>query len=163
MRDEVGPADGAGSVGGQPLVDTVRMEDVVALGHEAERLGVLELVEADGAFQGTFSNLVNLDCGVVESREGADDGGIEAARLASGSSGEVGEGGAGRLAAVADVEGENAGEEESGDKNDDDDGHGGSVGVVVRASGASVIDLGAGEGERRREEEDEEEEAHGGG
>jgi len=44
LRDEVGPADGAGGVGGEPLVDALRVEHVIALGDQTQRFGVLELV-----------------------------------------------------------------------------------------------------------------------
>jgi len=44
LRDEVGPADGAGGVRGEPLVDALGVEHVIALGDQTQRFGVLELV-----------------------------------------------------------------------------------------------------------------------
>ena len=55
---EVGAADGAGDVRGEPRVDAVRVEDVGALGQQAQRLVVVELAEADRALERALAGLV---------------------------------------------------------------------------------------------------------
>lgn len=107
----------------KPGVDTLGVEDVIAFRDQTQRFVVLELVQADGALQSAFANLQRLDLRVDEGRESVDDLAVEAARgtspgaVASGAGG-AGDGVAG-VGAVADVDGEEAHEEESGNQHDD--------------------------------------------
>jgi len=139
--DEVGAADGAGDVGGEPRVDAVRVEDVGALGQQAQRLVVVELAEAHGALERALAGLVRLHVGVRHGGEGLQHGGVEPALLAPGPRG--GAVGAGRVrgvaavaagVAVADVDGEEAEEEEGGDEHHDDDGHGRAEALLLVVS-----------------------------
>jgi hypothetical protein len=140
VRDEVGAADGAGDVRGEPGVDAVRVEDVGALGQQAQRLVVVELAEAHRALERALAGLVRLHVGVRHGGEGLEHRRVEPAlapRARGGAVGSRARGGAARAVAVAvaDVDGEEAEEEEGRDEHDDDDGHGrGEVGGVIRLS-----------------------------
>lgn len=137
LRDEVGPANRASHVRPEPHVDALGVEHVVALGDEPQGVLVLEFVQAHGALERALPELLALDRGVFEGREGVDHLGVEAAQ---GRPPPQGAGGAERAdaargpggGAVAEVDGEEAHQEEGRDEDHDYDGHGRSeVGVGV--------------------------------
>lgn len=157
LRNEVGSADGAGGMGSQPLVDALWVEDVIALGYQTQGFGIFELGQADGALEGAFADLVILDERVLKGGKGLDDCRVETARSTPGTTdGSTESQGAnaagGRIGAVADVDGEKAHEEKSGDQDDDDDCHG--RGEVVELIGL-VIGGGLRSNEGGEEEEEE--------
>lgn len=158
LRDEVGSADGTRGVRSQPLVDALGVEHVVALGDQTQHFVVLELIQADGALERVLPDFEPLDCGVLEGGEGVDDGGVKSAGGAAAGAAGVGSAGADTgglgVGAVADIDGEEAHEEEGGDEDDDDDGHGGAEALVAVGVGAGLSSDG---GDCRREEQQEEE------
>lgn len=126
---EVGAADGAGDMGGEPHVDAIRVEDMAALGQQPERLLVLELAKADRALERALPQLEVLHLRVGEGRKGVDHGLAEPtvgrpARPGSDAAERVD--GVAAATAAADVDREEAHEEEGADEDDDDDGHGGA-------------------------------------
>ncbi|MED6182005.1 hypothetical protein PIB30_024634 [Stylosanthes scabra] len=123
LRNEIGAANGAGCVGGEPLVDALRMEDVVTLWNQTQRFGVLELAEAHRTFQNLFPDLVDLDFRILQNRKSLDHRRIKSPRRPSGPSSACSDwkgGAGGRIGAVTDVNGEESHEEECCDENDDD-------------------------------------------
>lgn len=133
LRDEVSSTNRAGGVRGEPLVDALRVKHVVTLWDQTQRFGFLELVEANGAFESPFSNLVNLHHRILESGEGFNNCRIEATcrptRTSSGA--ELAAGLRGRIGAVADVDGEEAHEEKRGYEDHDYDSQGGAESFVI--------------------------------
>lgn len=113
---------------GQPEVDATGVEDVTALGNETQSFVVLKLVQADGTFQGAPPNFQTLDGGVDESREGADDFGVEAAGVALAAparrSKGVGSSMESSLRTLTRADGEEAQCEEDDEENDQNNGHG---------------------------------------
>lgn len=110
LRDEVGAANGTRGVGSQPGVDAVRVEHVVALGDQAQRFFVLELVQAHRALQRAFSDLQPLHQGVGQGREGLDHLRVQPARGRPASGEDACRHAVAALGprAVADVDGEEA-------------------------------------------------------
>lgn len=94
---------------------------MVALGDQTQRFVVLELVQAHGTFQGTTANLVVLDGGVNESREGLDDIRVKSTRHAAAC--EVNAASETVAGTLAGVDGGEAEDEEDGDEEGHDDGH----------------------------------------
>lgn len=107
----------------KPGVDTLGVEDVVAFRDQTQRFVILELVQADGALERAFADLQRLDVGVDEGRESVDDlaveatGGAAPGAVASGAGGA--DDGVAGVGAVANVDGEEAHEEESRNQHDD--------------------------------------------
>jgi|UniRef100_A0A804LSK9 hypothetical protein len=162
--EEDGAADGAGDVRREPGVDAVGVERVGAPGQQPERVAVVELAEADGALERA---LVRPDVGVGHGREGVEHGPVEAAHPPAGRR---------RVAVVAEpqtqlprmvvvvgpaqrgprasaeVDGEEAEQEEGRDQHDHDNRHG-----RVEILGVEVVGLrvhgGAGESNRGEEQE----------
>lgn len=167
LGHEVSPADGTGGVRREPRVDAVGVERVAALGDQAERLLVLELVQAHRALQRPFPDLEPLHRRVQERGEGVDDRGVEPAHPPQRPPPEgVLPGGLPALAAaeapvgaLADVDGEEAHEEEGADQDHHDYGHRGVelLAVLERvrrrgSSGRRGAVLGSG-GDRQEQEE----------
>lgn len=126
---ELVAAEGAAGVALEPAVDAVDVESVLALGEEAEDLGVFEFGEADGAFEALAGALQG---GEPEEGEGFDDGLVDAgeARSRAGEAVRVAEevgvvaeevGGAG--VAELGVHEDEEGEGEQDGENSDDDGY----------------------------------------
>lgn len=104
------------------------MENVIALGQQTQRLVLLKLVQTDGALQRPLSDLVVLHLRVRESGEGFYDGAVEPTRRRGSASPHRegpadAPGGAGGVRAVADVDGEEAHEEEGSYEDNNDDRH----------------------------------------
>lgn len=107
----------------KPGVDALGVEDVVAFRDQTQRFVILELVQADGALERAFADLQRLDLRVHEGRESVDDLAVEAAGGAAPGAVASGAGGAddgvAGVGAVANVDGEEAHEEESRNQHDD--------------------------------------------
>lgn len=154
----------------EPGVDTLGVEDVVTFRDQTQRFVVLELVQADGALERAFAYLQRLHLGVNEGRESVDNVAVEAARrtapgaVAAGAAGA--DDGVAGVGAVADVDGEEAHEEERRNQHDDYYGERRAefhVGVGVdgaRGLGAALRER---EGQRVGDEEQEEVERKGTG
>jgi hypothetical protein len=79
VRDEVGAVDGAGDVRDESGVDAVRVEDVGALGQQAQHLVVVILTEAHRALERALAGLVRLHVGVRHGGEGLEHRRVEPA------------------------------------------------------------------------------------
>lgn len=149
----------------KPGVDTLGVENVVAFRDQTQRFVVLELVQTDSALERALADLQRLDLGVDEGRERVDDVAVESAQgaapgaVASGASGA--DDGVAGVGAVADVDGEEAHEEESRNQHDNYYGERRAefhVGVGVDCARGFGAALGERGGKRVGEEEEEEEE-----
>jgi len=130
-------------VGAQPLVDALGVENVIALGDQTQRFGVLELAQTHRAFQRFFSDFVDLNLGVFEDWECLDHSWVKPTRGPPGACGSERANGGGRgIGAVAYVDGEKSHEEKRGDKYDYDYGYGGAE--LVEVCVGEVIGLGLG-------------------
>ena len=83
LRVDAVAAEGASGVGVEPRVDALDVEGVPALGEEAEDLGALEAVEADGALEAFL--VVAAECAEAEHRERLHHSAVDAGVFSSGS------------------------------------------------------------------------------
>lgn len=128
---EIGAANGAGHVRGEPRVNAVRVEHVAAFGEQPERVFVGEVRQADGALERVvlvpFAEVP--DVGVEERGKRAEELGVDPLRAGAGDGGARGHDDAG-LRAAPEVDADGRHEEEGQDDGAHRDGHRGLPAVV---------------------------------